>query len=241
MPQNLQAFCDKLDLTGTGVEDVQKIGDNFDNIVVGQIVSKQPHPDSDHMWLCQVNVGNANVDEQGNPQNLQIVCGAQNFNQDDKVCVAMIGAVLPGNFKIKKSKLRGVYSCGMNCSERELGLSDSHEGIMILDKDAPLGMPIADYLKIADTIIDTEITPNRPDCLSVLGCAREIAAIYNTSYKNPTKGMAQSLLACEYADLSKGHEGNIKKMPTVSIKDKDRSNRYTARVISGVKIGPSPK
>lgn len=171
LPGDLQAFCDKLDLTGTGVEEITKLGEGFDNIVTGKILSKEPHPDSDHMFVTKVDVGDA--------EPLQIVCGAQNFKAGDHVCVAKIGAVLPGDFKIKKAKLRGVESCGMNCSEEELGLADKSDGIMILPEDAPVGVPIADYLNLSDTVIDTEITPNRPDCLSVVGCAREIAAIYD--------------------------------------------------------------
>ena len=223
LPGNLQAFCDKLDLTGTGVEEVAVAGEGFDNIVTGQILSKEKHPDSDHMWVTKVDVGD---------EKLQIVCGAQNFEEGDHVVVAKIGAVLPGDFKIKKAKLRGVESCGMNCSERELGLSDSHEGIMILPKDAPIGVPIADYLNLSDTVIDTEITPNRPDCLSVVGCAREFAAIYDVKYKNPLKDMADKLKKCEFEKAS---------MPTVKICEDERCPRYTARVIKGVKVGPSPR
>lgn len=223
LPGNLQAFCDKLDLTGTGVEEVAVTGEGFDNIVTGKILEKEPHPDSDHMWVTKVDVGD---------ERLQIVCGAQNFEAGDHVVVAKIGAVLPGDFKIKKAKLRGVESYGMNCSERELGLSDSHEGIMILPKDAPLGVPIADYLNLSDTVIDTEITPNRPDCLSVVGCAREIAAIYDVKYKNPLNDMADKLKDCEFEKAT---------MPTVKIREDERCPRYTARVIKGVKVGPSPK
>ena len=126
VPVTLQEFCDKLDLTGTGVEGVEKLGDNFDNIVTAQVISKKPHPDSDHMWVCMVDVGENNLGEDGNPEPLQIVCGAQNFNEGDHIVTAMIGATLPGDFHIKKSKLRGVASCGMNCSERELGIGGDH-------------------------------------------------------------------------------------------------------------------
>ena len=218
----MQAFCDKLDLTGTGVEEITKQGEGFDNIVTGKILSKEHHPDSDHMWVTKVDVGT---------EKLQIVCGAQNFEEGDNVVVAKIGAVLPGDFKIKKAKLRGVESCGMNCSEEELGLADKSDGIMILPKDAPIGVPAAEYLRLSDTIIDTEITPNRPDCLSVVGCAREIAAIYDVKWNNPLKEMAAKLAKC---DFEKG------KMPSVKIEDAARCPRYTARVITGVKVGPSP-
>ena len=171
MPENLQAFCDKLDLTGTGVEEISKLGEGLENIVTAKIVSKENHPDSDHMYVTKVDVGE--------DEPLQIVCGAQNFNEGDHIVTAKIGAVLPGDFKIKKAKLRGVDSFGMNCSEEELGLADKSDGIMILPQDAPVGVPISDYLGLSDTVLDTEITPNRPDCLSVVGCVREIAAIYD--------------------------------------------------------------
>ena len=215
--------------TGTEVETVEKVGANLDHVVTGQVVSKQPHPDSDHMWLCQVSVGNQNVDGEGNPVPLQIVCGAQNFEQGDKIVVAMIGAVLPGDFKIKKSKLRGVESFGMNCSTRELGLGSDHDGIIILPADAPLGVPYADYAGIADTVLDCEITPNRPDCLSMHGIATEVSAIFDrdTHVDDPT------------VTAEKGPDAHD--LVEVSIADPELCSRYTARVVRNVKIGPSPE
>ena len=130
------------------------------------------------MWVCLVDVGPNNVDESGSPVPLQIVCGAQNFNEGDKIVTATVGAVLPGDVKIKKSKLRGVESRGMNCSERELGLGSDHAGIIILPADAPVGVPFTDYQGLSDTVIDCEITPNRPDCLSMTGMAVETAACF---------------------------------------------------------------
>ena len=114
VPSDTQAFCDKLDLTGTGVEGVDESGAAFSGVVVGQVVSKEAHPDSDHLWCTLIDVADCNVDAQGNPEPLKIVCGAQNFQQGDKIPVAMVGAVLPGDFKIKKGKLRGQVSMGMN-------------------------------------------------------------------------------------------------------------------------------
>ena len=215
--------------TGTEVETVEKVGANLDHVVTGQVVSKQPHPDSDHMWLCQVSVGNQNVDGEGNPVPLQIVCGAQNFEQGDKIVVAMIGAVLPGDFKIKKSKLRGVESFGMNCSTRELGLGSDHDGIIILPADAPLGVPYADYAGIADTVLDCEITPNRPDCLSMHGIATEVSAIFDrdTHVDDPA------------VSAEKGPDAHD--LVEVSIADPELCSRYTARVVRNVKIGPSPE
>lgn len=233
VPSDLKAFCDRLDLTGTGVEGVERTGDAFDHVVTGKILEKVAHPDSDHMWVTKVDVGMANTDKDGNPEPLQIVCGAQNFNQGDHVVVATIGAVLPGDFKIKKSKLRGVASCGMNCSARELGLGSDHDGIMILPEDAPVGMPLADYLKLSDTVLDLEITPNRPDCLSMVGMAREVGAMYNIDAKNPLDEMEASL--AEDASLPSASD-----LATVTVADQTRCPRYTARVIKNVKIGPSP-
>ncbi len=233
VPEDLKAFCDRLDLTGTGVEGIDRTGDIYDHVVTGQILEKVAHPDSDHMWVTKVDVGSANVDKDGNPEPLQIVCGAQNFNQGDHVVVATIGAVLPGDFKIKKSKLRGVVSCGMNCSARELGIGSDHDGIMILPEDAPVGMPLADYLNLSDTILDLEITPNRPDCLSMVGMAREVGAMYAIDAKNPLAEMEAALK--EDNDMS-----SIDELATVTVEDVDRCPRYTARVIKNVKVGPSP-
>ena len=117
VPDDLKAFCDRLDLTGTGVEGVERTGDAFDKIVTAKVLEKEPHPDSDHMWVCKVDVGDNNVGADGQPEPLQIVCGAQNFNAGDHIVTALVGAELPGDIKIKKSKLRGVTSNGMNCSE----------------------------------------------------------------------------------------------------------------------------
>lgn len=215
--------------TGTEVEAVEKVGADLDKVYTAQIVSKKRHPDSDHMWLCQVSVGDKNVDENGNPVPLQIVCGAQNFNEGDHVVTAMIGAVLPGGVKIKKSKLRGVESCGMNCSERELGLGNDHEGIIVLPPDAPVGMLYTDYLGSSDTVIDCEITPNRPDCLSMVGMAVEVSAMLDedTHISMPTVQKEQGPDAHDLVD--------------VAIDDPELCGRYTARVVRNVKIGPSPE
>lgn len=232
IPADLKAFCDRLDLTGTGVEGVEVAGQTFDKVVVGQIVEKKAHPDSDHMWVCQVSVGENNLGQDGKPEPLQIVCGAQNFNEGDKIPVAMVGAEF-GDFKIKKSKLRGVVSNGMNCSERELGLGSDHDGIMILPEDAPVGMAFADYMQFTDKILDLEITPNRPDCLSMKGMAREVGAMYERDFTDPLDDPIFNL--GENQDLEPTAES-----VEVTISDPARCDRYTARVIENVKVGPSP-
>lgn len=228
VPTDIKAFCDKLDLTGTGVEGVRRSGDEYDNIVVGYIAEREQHPDADHLWVCKVDVGEAIVGNDGNPEPLQIVCGAQNFVAGDKVPVALIGAVMPDGTVIKKSKLRGVESRGMNCSGRELGISADHSGLLILPEDAPVGMPIADYLGMSDTVIDLEITPNRPDCLSMRGMAREVGAIYDKDVFE------------ENYDLTCSDE-DVNDLVSVTVEDAELCPRYTARLIRGCKIGPSPE
>ncbi|ACV51482.1 phenylalanyl-tRNA synthetase, beta subunit [Lancefieldella parvula DSM 20469] len=229
LPQDPKDLEREFVRTGTEVEAVERVGANLDHVVTAQVVSKEPHPDSDHMYVTLVDVGKNNVDKDGNPVPLQIVCGAQNFNQGDHIVTAMIGAVLPGDFKIKKSKLRGVESYGMNCSSRELGLGDDQSGIMILPEDAPIGVPLTDYLGMSDVVLDCEITPNRPDCLSMTGMAVEVSAMYDidTHIELPSVTSESGQNASDQVD--------------VTITDPDLCPRYTARVVRNVKIGPSPE
>ncbi len=223
VPDNMQDFCDRLDLTGTGVEGLEKVGANLDGVVVGHVLTCIDHPDSDHMHVTTVDLGNGE-------EPVQIVCGAPNCRQGLKVAVATIGAVLPGDIKIKKSKLRGQASCGMLCSSRELGLGGDHEGILELPEDAPVGTPYAEYLGLTDQVLDLEITPNRPDCLSMKGFAREVGAMYHVpwSYKAPCE-LPGAMCDEQAADIV-----------DVTIDDEELCQRYTARVIRNVKIGPSP-
>jgi len=229
VPADIASFCDRLDLTGTGVEGIESAGASLDHVVIGQIVEKKPHPDSDHMFCTRVDVGARNVDEQGQPVPLDIVCGAQNFYEGDKIPVAMIGAQLPGGIVIKKSKLRGKPSYGMNCSARELGLGDDVDGLFILPEDAPIGEDFARYQGISDTILDLEITPNRPDCLSMEGMAREVGAMYRVPVSEATAGF----------DLVEGSDSTASSV-AVSLADSERCERYTVRLIRNVKVGPSP-
>ena len=229
VPENPSELVDEFVRTGTEVEAVERVGANLDHVVTAKVISKQPHPDSDHMYVCKVDVGEKNLGADGKPEPLQIVCGAQNFNEGDHIVTAMIGAVLPGDFKIKKSKLRGVASMGMNCSERELGLGNDHDGIIILPEDAPVGMDFTDYRGMSDTVIDCEITPNRPDCLSMCGMAVEVSAMLdeNTHIELPH---VQAECGPDAHDLV-----------DVAIDDAELCQRYTARVVRNVKIGPSPE
>ena len=226
VPEDLKAFCDRLDLTGTGVEGVEKTGEAFEGVVVGHVLTCEPHPDSDHMHVVTVDVGAE--------EPVQIVCGAPNIAADIKVPVALVGAVLPGDFKIKKSKLRGVVSCGMCCSKRELGLGQDHSGIWVLPDDAPVGQPMADFMGAGDTVLDLEITPNRPDCLSMVGMAREVGAMYQQPVTWPLAADVEKLPAVTAGE-------DVAGAVTVEVPDAARCPRYTARVIDNVKVGPSPE
>lgn len=228
LPEDPSELAREFIRTGTEVEAIETVGEAFDHIVTAQVLSKEPHPDSDHMWVTMVDVGAANVDAEGNAEPLQIVCGAQNFETGDHIVTAMIGAELPGDIKIKKSKLRGVVSMGMNCSARELGLSGDHTGIMILPEDAPVGVPFAQYQGTADTVLDCEITPNRPDCLSMIGIAREVGAIYDRDFHVDMPRIE--------AESGEATDASV----SVELADEGLCDRYVARVVRNVKVGPSP-
>lgn len=229
LPEDPSELSREFIRTGTEVEAIETVGESFGHIVTAKVLSKEAHPDSDHLWVTMVDVGANNVDAGGNPEPLQIVCGAQNFNEGDHIVTAMIGAELPGDIKIKKGKLRGVVSMGMNCSARELGLSADHEGIMILPEDAPIGIPFAQYVGTSDTVLDCEITPNRADCLSMIGIAREVGAIYDRDFHVDLPAVAA--------------ESGAPTAETVSVEliDEGLCDRYVARVVRDVKVGPSPE
>ena len=219
VPVGVKELVDRLDLTGTAVERVSTAGAALDGVVVGQIVAKERHPEADKLWVTTVDVGAE--------EPLQIVCGAQNFEAGDKVPVALVGATLPNGMTIKKAKLRGVESRGMNCSADELGLGGDHDGLLILDADAPVGVAFAEYRGLSDSILELEITPNRPDCLSVAGVAREVGAVFDRPAAMPGSVPAE-----------KG--APIAESVSVEIEDPELCPRYTARLIRNVKIGASP-
>ncbi len=213
-------LVDLLDMTGTAVEAVHTVGEALSGVVVGAVLEKAPHPDADKLSYCSVDVGAA--------EPLKIVCGATNFEAGDKVPVACVGAVLPGGFAIKRAKLRGVMSEGMMCSSPELGLSGDGAGLLILPADAPVGAPFAEYLGNADTVIELEVTPNRPDCLSMVGVAREVAAVTGRTSRG--------------VDASVPEAGEpVSPAVSVAIEDASLCPRYVARLIRGVQIGPSPE
>ena len=228
VPESPEELSAEYIRTGTEVEAIDVVGESFDHVVTAQVLEKTPHPDSDHMYVCKVDVGAANVDADGNPEPLQIVCGAQNFEAGDHIVTAMVGAELPGGIKIKKSKLRGVASCGMNCSARELGIGGDHAGIMILPKDAPVGMPFGEYYGSCDVVLDCEITPNRPDCLSMIGMARETGAIFDRDFHVDLPAIKAEVGRPTADELS------------VTIADEGLCDRYVARIVRNVRVAPSP-
>src|SRR6201987_2977389 len=168
LDKSVPEIVEALTFSGVEVEGVEQRGADFDQVIVAQIDSFERHPNADRLSVCRVNDGS------GIPR--QIVCGAKNFGAGDKVPLALPGAVLPGGIKIKASKLRGVESEGMLCSARELTLAEDADGLLILPGDAPIGTPLSELLP-PDTVIEVEVTPNRPDLLSHYGIARELAAL----------------------------------------------------------------
>jgi len=215
----IDELCERLDMTGTKVAAVHSLGAALDGVVVGQVITKEQHPDADRLSYCTVDVGAV--------QPLKIVCGATNFQVGDKVPVAQVGTTLPGGVTIKRAKLRGLVSEGMMCSPTEIEVGGDGSGLLILDPDAPVGAPFAEYYGIADTVLELEVTPNRPDCLSMVGVAREVAAITGSTFTVPAS-----------APVEQGTP--VEESVSVEIENGGLCPRYTARVIRGVKVGPSP-
>ena len=221
-------YSDKMTLTGSKVEGYERLGEEISKVVVGKLISVEKHPDSDHLLICMVDVGEA--------EPLQIVTGAQNVKPGEYVPVALNGSTLPGGVTIKSGKLRGVPSNGMLCSLGELGLTVNdfpyaeENGIFLLKEDCKVGDDIKDVLGINDIAVEFEITSNRPDCLSVIGLARETAASFATDLKLHTPVVKET-------DNGK----TINDYISVEIKDPDLCPRYTARVVENIKIEPSPK
>ncbi len=213
-----------LPLLGFDIEEIEKLGPpQLDKVVVGQVLEYVQHPDADRLRCCKVSTGN-----EGEAHD--IVCGAKNFNKGDKVMVALPGAVLPGDFKIKASKFRGQPSAGMMCSAKELQIGQDHEGIMIIDHDAALGTPVNELYTDADTVLKLEITPNRVDVLSHIGVARELAAKFGLAVKYPKVNVSKENASVGEALIS-----------GVEVSAPEVCPHYTAICIKGVKVGPSPK
>lgn len=208
----------RLTMAGLEVEAVEYLGAGLDSVIVARLLSVDQHPEADRLTLCQVDTGSEQV---------QVVCGATNHKTGDLIALAQVGSLLPGDFKIKKSKIRGQVSMGMLCSEKELGLSDEAAGILILPEGLNLGVPVFDALGLKDVRFEIGLTPNRPDCLSVVGVAREVAAMFGKELNIPTHEVQED-----------GEDINSE--TSVTIEAPGHCPRYLARLIKGVKIAPSP-
>ncbi len=208
----------QLTMAGLEVDGMELVGEGLDSVIVARLASVEPHPEADRLTICQVETGQDTV---------QVVCGAKNHRTGDLVAFAQVGSVLPGDFKIKKSKIRGRESFGMLCSETELGLAEESEGIMILPAGLELGTAAFDALGLKDVRYELGLTPNRPDCLSVVGVAREVAAMVGQDLKLPGASVQETGSA-------------IGEQTSVTIEEAGMCPRYAARLIKGVKIGPSP-
>lgn len=209
----------RLTMAGLEVDALELLGSEMDSVIVGRLDSVKPHPDADRLTVCQVVTGDETV---------PVVCGATNHKAGDLVALAQVGTRLPGDFKIKKSKIRGQVSMGMLCSKTELGLAEASEGILILPPNSPLGKPVFDVLGLKDARLEIGLTPNRPDCLSLVGVAREVAAMVNRS------------LALQHRVPEERGEPCSDSV-SIAIEDQDLCPRYGARLIRGVTIGPSPE
>ncbi len=207
-----QEMCDQLTMAGLEVDGVEPAAGKFTNVVIARVESLEKHPDADKLNVCQVNDGS---------ETLQIVCGAANVREGLIIPLAKIGAVLPGNFEIKPAKLRGVESSGMLCSEKELGLADSADGLMELPEDAPVGRDLRNYLQLDDNIIELDLTPNRGDCLSITGIARELGVLNQ----------------CEVTEQQWApYKQTIKDEFPVEIQADEACTYYAGRVIRGIDV-----
>ncbi len=227
---SIEELADKMLKVGFEVEEIIRQGEDIDKVVIGKILKIEPHTNSDHLQICQVDV----TQEYGGV--LQIVTGAQNIFENAVIPVAIVGATLPGDFKIKASKLRGVESYGMMCSGGELNLTESDyegasvNGIMIMKDDSPLGVKITDFLDMNDVIFDVSITANRPDCQSIYGLAREVSALLNQPIKE--------------LDLNfevKEQLGNIDEKLKVTVEKPDLCPKYMAGMVENIKDVETPE
>ena len=205
-------LVDTITMAGLEVDGTEPVAGEFSGVVVGQVVTREQHPDADKLSLCQVTDGE---------ETFQIVCGAANVREGLKIPFAKIGAVLPGGFKIKKAKLRGVESFGMLCAEQELGMAESSDGLMELAEDAPVGSDFRDYMGLDDAIIDVDLTPNRGDCLSIAGLAREVGLLTRTDVTPP---VIESVAP------------QIDDVASVEVLGPEGCPRYLGRVVRGVNV-----
>ncbi|MGJ8682275.1 phenylalanine--tRNA ligase subunit beta [Paraglaciecola sp.] len=207
------ALSEQLSMAGLEVDGVEPVAGEFSGVVVGEVVECGQHPDADKLQVTKINVGEDEL--------LDIVCGAKNCRQGIKVAVAKVGAVLPGNFKIKKAKLRGQPSFGMLCSFSELGIADESDGILELPNDASIGHDIRDYLQLDDVTIEVDLTPNRADCLGIKGLAREVGVLNQENVTEPEVTSVQATITDNRA---------------IQLADPELCPRYLGRVIKGINL-----
>lgn len=215
----LEGLSDKLTFAGLEVEAIETIGSDFAGIVVGEITQIEPHPGADKLRLCTV--------AYGTEEPMRVVCGAPNVEVGGKYPFAPVGTTLPGGFTLKKAKIRGEISMGMLCAKDELELGEDHSGLLVLEASLQPGTPFVKVWGEPETVIELEITPNRPDCLSMIGVAREMAVLYDSELKLPT---------FEITETDEPVETQI----SVAVQDAKACPRYTARVLKGATIAPSP-
>jgi phenylalanyl-tRNA synthetase beta chain len=221
---SVDEICRAITFLGFEVEQVIRTGaPSLDKVFVGEVLTRDKHPNADKLSVCTVDVGPAGGVK-------TIVCGAQNYQVGDRVPVALAGAVLPGNFVIKQSKIRGQLSDGMMCSGKEIGVADEADGLLILSSRPAPGTPINAVLPPGDVVFDIEVTPNRPDCLSHLGIARELAAWFKQPLVYPQEKFRGEVSGAARPDL----------LGTIRVESPEDCPLYTAHIITGVKIGPSP-
>ncbi len=216
LSESVGEIAERLTFAGIEVEGIETIGGRFEGVVVGEVRAVNRHPNADRLTVCTVFDG---------AQNLQVVCGAPNVRAGGKYPFAPLGAQLADGTVIRRAKIRGVESQGMLCAEDELGLSNDHAGLLEIPSDATPGRPLSEVLGPPETVLDLEITPNRPDCLSIIGIARELAALYRRPLRYPPFDFQDSVEAVP---------------PSVEVCDADLCPRYTARVLRGLQVGPSP-
>ncbi len=223
-----EQLAQRLTLTGTEISGISSLTPNLSGVVVGQVLTKEKHPKADRLSVCRVNVGKEVLD---------VICGAPNVAAGQKVPVALVGSVLPGDFRIEARAIRGVQSQGMICSEKELNISEEASGIMVLEDDLPLGKPLQEVLPLNDLILEADLTPNRPDCLSMVGIAREVAAVTDKQFRPPP---IEPPGKPEEVDKEDADKKNAARRISVTLHDTAACPRYSARLICGIKIAPSP-
>jgi phenylalanyl-tRNA synthetase beta chain len=213
-------LAERLNLGGFEDAEIEVSGPDLSAVVVGHVALREPHPDADRLSFCKVDIGGDAL--------VEVVCGAPNVAQGQKIAFAPVGSRLPDGTKLKKTKIRGVASHGMICSASELGLADDHEGILVLDPEAPVGRALPEVVPVGDRVLEFGITPNRGDATSLLGLAREVRALVGGEPTPPETAPGES--GAPAADAV-----------SVGIEAVDDCHHYVARIVRGVRVGPSPE